>query len=541
MMLSQRQYRASITIAMILAMLTNAWSTVRLFFHPLFQGLLPYGGSEEAMYLIRTQQALFQPFTNVTNGVWTAPPALGLQSAGAEQLIGALFFWTGIPAPWLVFFLFLAVASLMIPLSAELFRRVGAGRGLALLGSIALFVALVYCHRFFHPSFSQPLIVGALLLLWRWYDRPTIPRAVALGIALGFSIGVYLWAWTFLFATMGIFSLFILFDPSHPRRSMIFRSLPWLLVATFFAGLPSIHHLINARLSPFYAETAVRAGLVHSRFPESPARSTLMVFFFLVSLWMFRRKEDRRSLLPLLAMLGSLALMYNQQLMHGYVMSFSSHYIPSVCVVLTTLVVTLLVRRQWSLLSLGTLLLSLCVILLNTHDIGGLLSVFDVPSPHSLSTQHFRGAIDTLMTQPRRTILTDRFTADIVAEYTHHDTVFTEYSAFILISDEEYIDRACVSELFSPTMVDFKALVTYAEAHLRVLRKQETVERYEQRLREAEERCTALRSDPLPALQTYHITHLLWDEMRVPSWVIDRRFFQQIATGEGWSLWSIKH
>lgn len=541
MKLSQRQYRWSIALAMGIAILINAWSVLRVLFHPLFQGLMPYGGSEEAMYLIRTQQALLQPFTDVSNGVWSSSLASGLQSAGTEQLIGALFFWTGIPAPWLVFFLFLIVASLMIPLFAELLRKVGARRGIALLSSLLLFWSLVYCHRLFHPSFSLPLIIGALVLCWRWYDHPTLSRAVILGIVLGFSVGVYLWAWTFLFATVGILFLCVIVDRSHPRRLAMLKSIPWLTVATFLAGFPSIYHLIHARFSPFYVETAVRAGLVHSRLPESLSRSVIIGVLFLMALWIFRQREDRRSLLPLLAMLGSLTLMYNQQLIHGMIMSFSSHYIPSVSVVLLAFIIAIIVRKRWSFIAVIAITLSFIVLLLNTLDVTGRLAVLDSPSPEALSTQHLSSAVHTLAILPPSTILTDRYTADIVAGYTHHDTVFTEYSAFILTSDEEHIDRACLSELYAPVMVDFPKLVTYAEAHLRVLRKQETAERYEQRIAEANKRCTEIRLHPLPTLQRYGVTHLLWDQQSFPSWAIDSRFFTKATEGEGWSLWVMRN
>lgn len=536
MELSRKNYRLLLALATVLGMVIVGMYTFLGTRMPEFQGLLPYGGSEEAMYLIRTQEALVHPFTNVTNGVWKG--SYGLQSAGAEQLIGSLFWWTGLSGPWLVFFLHVLIAPLTIPLASALVRRVGANRLTSLLCAIFLFWGFVFCRRLFHGGFSIPLVLGTLLLLWRWYEKPTMRNAIYMGIPLGFAVGVYLWAWTFLWTTTGLLFGAMLFEKE--KRSAGLRSVPWLGVSTILFGFPALYHLFIARLDPHYAAAAFRAGLAFTRVPESVPRSFLTVLIFLAAIWIFRKREHRQSLLPLLAMLGSLAVMYNQQLVHGFVMSFSSHYIQYVSLSLFLLIIAIAVRRLWTPLSIATVAVSAAVLALNMHDTPGRLAAFFPPIADAMRTQHLKSALDLLKSMPQTTILSDRAVSDIVASYTAHDTAFTEYSAFVLTSDEEYAERACLSELFAENPVQYETLVVHAEERLRVLRNQESEADYEQSVATAYAACEKVRNDPLPILQKYGVTHLLWDEEVRPEWSISQRLFEKVESRDGWSLWKLR-
>lgn len=538
--LLDRRYVPALVAATLLGGLINAWSVLLAFFDPAFKGLLPYGGSEEAMYLIRTQEALLHPFTTVTNGVWSGQYApLGLQSAGTEQLIGALLWWTHLPAPWVVFVLHVLIAPLTIPLSAALARRVGAKKPLALLCGIVLFWFFVYCRRLFHPGFSLPLVLATLLLLWRWYEKPSARRAIALGVPLGFAVGVYLWAWTFVWSATGLVVIGVIADRKLPQRNALLRSFPWLLLAALIAAAPAAKDLAAARLLPFFAQASVRAGLVHTHLPESAARSVVTVLLALAALWIFRKKEERRTQLPLLAMLGALAVAYNQQLVHGVVLSFSSHYIHYVSVAALLLILAIAARKKLTVAGIGVCLVCAALLVLNWKDMAGRLIAFVPPPPDAMRMQHLAPALDALRGMPQTMFLSDKNTADVIASYTQQDVAFTEYSGFLLISDKEYVERACLATLFAPLPTDYKTLVVHAEERLRVLRGQEPRALYESHLAEANIACTALRADRAAALKRYGVTHVLWNQAEHPEWKLPA-FLKQAAKGDGWSIWQVQ-
>ncbi|HRH93201.1 MAG TPA: hypothetical protein PKV72_01570 [Candidatus Peribacteria bacterium] len=535
-----RRYVPALVAATLLGGLINAWSVLLAFFNPAFRGLLPYGGSEEAMYLIRTQEALLHPFTTVTNGVWSGQSApLGLQSAGIEQLIGALLWWTHLPAPWVVFVLHVLIAPLSIPLAAALARRVGARKPLALLCGAALFWFFVYCRRLFHPGFSLPLVLATLLLLWRWYEKPSARRAVLLGVPLGFAVGVYLWAWTFLWSATGLLLVGVIGDRKLTQRKALLRSLPWVMLAALIAAAPAVKDLMMARAQLFFAQASVRAGLVHTHLPESPARSVVTVVLAVLALWIFRKKEERRAQLPLLCVLGALAVAYNQQLVHGVVLSFSSHYIHYVSVAAALLILAILARKKRTLIGIGTCLLCAALLVLNGKDMGGRLIAFEPPPADAMRMQHLAPALDALRGMPQTVFLSDKNTADVIASYTQQDVAFTEYSGFLLVSDKEYVERACLATLFAPLPTDYKTLVVHAEERLRVLRGQEPRAQYDSHVVEANIACAALRADPAAALKRYGVTHVLWNEAEQPGWKLPV-FLKQTAKGDSWSIWQVQ-
>jgi hypothetical protein len=503
---------------------------------PAFQGLLPYNGSEEGMYFLRTQHALRHPFTDATNGVWTGPDAArGPQAAGTEELLGALFSWTGLSAPWLVFFLSVLIAPTILPLGAALLRRTGVSPWVALGLSVLFWWILAFNRRYFHPAFSLPLVMGSLLLLWRWYERPGAVRALLAGLPIGLAVGVYLWAWTFLWACAGLLCAAVLLDRSLPQRRAALRSIPWLAAGMLLTGGPQLLRLFLVRGHPLFDAVSVRVGLVHSRLPESLPRSVLSVLLAAAAVWLLLR--HRRHLWPLLAILAALAVMYNQQLVHGVVMSFSSHYINYLMLAALLLCAALVAHRAWKPASLAVIALCAVQLVLGFRDVKGRVLAFLPPEGHTMRFQHLRPALDLLEREGGGAVLTDRRAADIVASYTGRDLAFTEYSAFLLVTDEEFTERACLSELFAAPF-DYADAVVHGEERLRVLRGQETQEEYERSLAAADAICRRVRADPAPVLARYGVTHLLWDERNRPDWRIDERLFSVVERGEGWSVWA---
>lgn len=518
----------------VLALSSKVFLASRL---PSFEGLVPYGGSEEAMYMLRTQEARLHPFTNVTNGVWTGTDApFGLQSSGLEEAIGALFFWSTIPTPWLIFFLTIFITPLIIPLTFLLLRRTGLRADVSALVAFGFFCLLSYGNRFFHPGFSLPIVLGSLVLLCRFQERPTPLRAMLAGAMLGFSVGVYLWAWTFLWPTAVILCVMMFAKASQTdRRKIALRSCLLFLTAILVA-LPTFLRLFVARMNPFFEAASIRAGFANSYLPESWMRSSIAVLLALLTVQLVRR--DKKIAPILFPMILALAIDYTQQFFHGHVMSFSSHYIHYFTLTCLLLAVTVIVRKQWNLHGILIFGLSGLMLLSAIPDYAGRLMIFVPPSDLIMSRQSLRGALDALNTDTtKETVLTDRKAADLVASYTKHDTVFTEYAAFLLISDDEFIERACLTEAYAKEPIDFKNHVVYAEEWLKVLRKQETEEQYEKSLAYAVKKCEAIRKNPVPLFKKYSVSLLLWDKKNHPDWRIDKRVFRLRTEGKDWSLY----
>lgn len=528
-----------VTVLTVLGALIIALQPLLGFFDPSFRGLLPYGGSEEGMYMLRTQHALLHPFTDASNGVWTGDDApSGPQVPGLEETIGAFLFWTGVPAPWIVFFLTVLIAPLIIPLGVALNRRVGANWILSITAAVFYFGLIGFGRRYFHPGFSLPVVMGTLLLLWRWYEQPTIRRAVFAGLLLGFSTGVYLWAWTFLYAVAGLLCIALVADPSIQNKKAYLKTLPFAVLATALTGGPTLIRMFFVRLHPLFEETSVRIGLVHTRLPESVLRSVLTVMLAVVAFWIFRKSEHRKKFLPLLCIIAALAVMYNQQIVHGTVMSFSSHYIMYLYLAAILLITAVVSQRifRWQ----GVLLIALCALPLiaAVPDHPKRYYAFMPPRPEFMLYQHLAPALKQL--EGHQTVLTDRKSADIIASYTDHDVAFTEYAGFLLITDEEYAERACLSEIFAPQPIDYEGLVVHAEEKLKVIRGQQTEEKYQQKVHEANAVCDAVRSDPQMYMGKYGVTRILWNQKERPEWRIDETLFTQIAEGEGWALYRVR-
>ncbi len=119
----------------------------------------------------------------------------------------------------------------------------------------------------------------------------------------------------------------------------------------------------------------------------------------------------------------------------------------------------------------------------------------------------------------------------MVTGWTDDDAVFTAYVRHLLVSDTEYAQRYCLSELPAAADLDWLA--------------REVVERLnpsEIAARTAQFRiaCDSVLRFPRIALRRYGVTMLLWNETLRPDWRIDPQLFTKTLQGEGWSLWTVR-
>ncbi len=540
--MTDRSFRTVLLLSWLLGVLTQSVRPLRALLHPLYRGLVPYRGSEEAMYYLRLQEALRHPLADATNGIWSTPSAPpGMQMAGIEQVLGWLFGWTGIAAPHLTQVLTVIIAPLMLPLFAVIARRFGVSRGLSLLGALLFYAALGFPQRFFHPGFSQPLVMLGFWLLVLWWESSTPSRAVLTGAVLGYVVSVYFWAWTFLWATAGVLLLFAMVLPQSPVRVRRLKTFAALGATALVFASPSLLRMVVAAHSPFFRESSARVGLAYSRDLESLPRSVLLFVLAGAAAWLWRRREDREWYAVLLSGLIGLALVFSQQLVHGRIMSFSSHYYQYAVMLgaLALLAIAQQLRwRQWA----GRVASACAGILIffAFRDYATLGYAFSPPDAASMAYQHLASLTDLLNRGQRRTILTDQKTADILASYTDQDVVFTEYSNILLIPDREYYERYCLSRALSPRPPEPQRLVVLAEEALRVARGHQTQELYDAHLADALRICRIVKRRLASYMAAYGVTHVVWNERREPDWSPDSLLLMPEERGDGWSLWRVR-
>lgn len=504
-----------------------------------YTGLLPIRSPDEGHYVVRMQAHVLRPFDfSAPDGVWFTPESPPwLQVSLIEYAVGSLFGWTGLNALQISWLLMTLCAPLSMPLIALLARRTGAGRGVSLAGAGALFVILLGFSRMFHPSISFPVTAAAFLALWAWWDVPSRPRALLAGAFAGALMGVYLWSLMFIAATWVCLLVLLLFQHRSPSGRLRWSTFPFVAAAGILAALPALTMSRAASAHPLFAEVSDRMGLLLSRTLESPPRSLILLALTVLAGLALRRREDRERFAPLLAAQAGLFLVYNQQLLHGRIISFSSHTYSYVCLTALLLVAFAIAHRAKGLRVWALGLVACVPLIAAARD----YELWKFP-PDLLTdeqTVHLGPAIDRLNQDPPGTILSDGLTSNAVGATTHHGVAFIEYARILLIRTQEYTERYCLSEALTPGAIDTKWVADFQEERSRA-GLEHTKMLYEKHLKMAERTCPVVQKNLGQYLKKYHVTTLLWNELRRPDWKIPSALFTREAEGDGWSLWQLK-
>lgn len=505
------------------------------------RGLLRIVSTDDGFYQARVRAALLWRFNEVRNGMTGgSEPARGISPALLETAAGVLFSWTSLKAPQVMLLLTVFVTPFILMLLAALLRTLFGGPLLALWGSgLYTLVFLGALQKPINMSLSLPLAVTALLLLAKLWDSPRPWKTLTVGLLLGVLPSTYFWGWTFVWAVTGwLLFLAICVPRLHRKRQRITALFGACVIGLLLASPAFLELLTAGHGSPHFAATAVRSTVVYSRGIESVPRFVLSTALLVSALLLGRRhlavgKLHATSLFALAAVLGMYTAMY-QNFVHGVILTFSSHYYPYVC--LAALIVGLwalaegghTVRRaplRWAVVSLASVFL--------------LAGLYDYRSAWNIvrgtyyvrDLQHLRPAVNALDDNFREIVLTDRSSAHMVTTWTDDDVIFTAYARHLLISDEEYAQRYCLTELFNPAGPDIDWL-----AH-------EVVERpsgedYAQRREQFAAICDPIRASPGNYLKKYGVSKLLWNERLRPEWRIDQRRFARVQRGDGWSVWA---
>jgi len=512
-------------------------------FNPAWQGVPVQLNSDENYYLPRVMEALSGRPEQAAEAITGEPNIIPLQGAFIESTYGILFRWTGISAAGL-----LQLFDSILPVGVFLalfwfFRLAGFTKKFALIGS-ALFILLELYNlgRPIHQRASFLMVLMGINFLIYALEKEWWTGFIA-SWCMGMLVGVYFWSWTYVWAFWGVLLLWELFEwlyarhhgsekkhwwsrlghsVAHGIRRLFpgkhsavqeyqkrFARWQWLtlfgLVGFFFA-LPFVLQILRASGHPLFEVAQSHNELYHSRLPESPIRSILffgMAFGLLASL--VRHYPDLRRYKYAIVAVFTACVVLNQQIVHGVVLQFSSHYLFPLVFAGVTCVVICLQHGYTKLL-----VPFLCAVIFLggiAYDARYIVTQLTVRS-EDFADQHLASLRTVLQHQPRMRILSDVNTSLFIASHTKHDVVYSPYLKHSLISNDELHWRECLTRLFDAMR---------------------------------SEDCADVTARPVEALERFHIDAVAWDESRNPDWDLGQWNvrFEKINGAKGWSLWQV--
>lgn len=496
-------------------------------------GILRIISTDDGHYHARVKSALLHRWEEVRNGVTGGEsPAIGGPPAIVESIVGGAFSWTTLKAPQVLTLLTIFLTPSIVFLLCGLLRKSGMGEMWSLVGMVAyLLVFMGPLQKPVNMSLSLPITVTALLALAWVYKSPSALPVLLAGLLLGVLPAVYFWSWTFVWTTTAIFFLLhCAFVPRSKRKRAQTIALSALLVLTFLVSLPFLLDMLHAsRSDPNFAATALRSTIVLTHAIESIPRTILLTVLLLSAILLVRRSRSTTQewLLPLAALLGIFMSMY-QNVIHGVRFTFSSHYYPFVC--LSALLIGIWACAHAKKGTLGFLVIGLASVFL-LAGLWDYRSVWDIVRGQYYvpNVQHLAPAVHTIDDGVRRTILTDKTSAHMVTTWTDDDVVYTAYIKHLLISDQEYAERYCLSEMFNPAGPDLAWLAR------EVVETGDPAE-VERRRAQFAAICSPVRQNRPSFLKQYGVDLILWNERLHPEWHIPSSYTLR-SRGSGWSLW----
>lgn len=504
-----------------------------------FRGALVQLNADEYYYLPRVMEALHERIGQASEGVIGEPRIRSLQGAMIEQAYGVLFRWTGWRAATVLQILD-SVEPPLLFLGLIAFLTVsGFSRVQALTGSVLFVLLELYSlNRPVHQRASFLLVLLACTLLLVGMRGRRIAAVIG-GILLGLLTGVYFWSYTFAWAFWLVLFLWESCVCLRKRHRSV--ALVALLLSGAVGGsiaLPFLLHTYVLFQDPFFPEVQFRNEVFHSRFPESWLRSGLFLVMALSALLGgFPRTRSSSFHRNAAAVVLAAFLVLNQQVLHGTVLIFSSHYLfPLVFAGVVALLLSWTMRGRWMIPGVLASAIFLAGI---AYDGRAVLSQWRV-IPGRFEDQHLVAAFPLLDGLPRGRILSDVHTSLVVAGQSHHDVLYSLYLKHTLLSNREFTERYCGTVLPLPvgSRGDEDLL------HLQQISPASGTSPSErtQKLKSIQETCAGIDADPRSFLLRYGVTHVLWNEQREPEWELGllRVSLEKVEQGDGWSLWRVE-
>ncbi len=490
--------------------------------------------TDDGHYHARVKAALLHRWGEVRNGVTGGEhPAIGGPPAIVETVVGGAFSWTTLKAPQVMMLLTIFLTPCIVFLLCGLLRKSGMGEWWSIVGMTAyLLVFMGPLQKPVNMSLSIPITVAALLTLQWAYQSPRLIPVLVCGAIIGVLPAVYFWSWTFVWASTAIFFLLHLFSvPGSTRKRAQTIALCSVLFLTSLISLPFLLDMLHSsKMDPNFAATALRSTIVLTHAIESIPRTILLTVLLFSTILLVRRSgssSQQSWLLPLAALLGIFVCMY-QNVIHAVRFTFSSHYYPFVC--LAALLIGIWACAHAKKGSLRFVVVGLASIFL-LAGLWDYRSVWDIVRGeyYVRNIQHLSPALHNLDDGVRQTVLTDKTSAHMVTTWTDDDVVYTAYIKHLLISDEEYAERYCLSEMFSPAGPDLLWLSR------EVVETGDSAE-IERRRAQFAAICAPVRQHPRTFLKKYGIDLILWNERLHPEWHIPSSYTLR-SRGTDWSLW----
>ncbi|MBI1813316.1 hypothetical protein HY285_03740 [Candidatus Peregrinibacteria bacterium] len=515
---------------------------------PEYRGILVHLNSDEEIYQARVEEALQGRPEQAAEALVGDPRLRGSQSAQLEALEGTAFRFAGWSAPVLLQVLDSIIPPLLFLLLWWFFLSSGFTRRQALLG--AAFFCLLELYNLNRPVYQRTSTLAVLLvflLLMQGLDRRR-PAGVLGGMLLGWLTGGYFWGWTFGWIWTGVLFLWELIDwsrlPKHERSTAVqsrwMRLLLFLLVAAVSA-LPALLALRHLASDPLYPLAVFRSGIHPSHLPESWPYTVLFAVMTagVATAFLHHREELRRRRYACVMVLAAFVAI-NQQMIHGIVFNFVSHYLFFLIIAaIGMLLLAFSLRFRPRILALSAA--AACIYLAAIGFDGRFILKQWHPRPSDFVDQRLATLLPILNSLPRTRLLTDSATALFVADETKHDVVYALYLKNVLLSDRELAERFCMTQLPEPPEKRMWAQQTqllWPDADA-AFRNDPSVRRRELHL--VSDACARLDRDPVQALKTYGVSSILWNEQRTPDWNLARLRvpLTKIGQGEGWSLWKL--
>lgn len=508
-----------------------------------FWGVFVQLNADEYYYLPRVMEALHGRMSQVSEGVVGDPRIRPLQGALIEQAYGVLFRWTGWRAAT-VLQIMDSVESSLLFLGLIVFLIVaGFSRVQALAGSVLFVLLELYSlNRPVHQRASFLLVLLACTLLLVGMRGRRI-AAVMGGALLGLLVGVYFWSYTFAWAFWGVLflreSAACLRDRRFQwRKRTAFDALLLSGVIGLLVALPFFLRTVAITQDPFFQEVQFRNEVFYSHMPESFLRSGLFFVMALSVLFGVTLSSRVSSVYRnAAAVIIAAFLVLNQQVVHGTVMIFSSHYLfPLVFAGVVTLLLGFVVRSRWMIPGVLASMIFLAGIAYDGRAVFAQWRII----PGRFDDQHLATSLPLLDALPMGRILSDARTSLFTAGQTHHDVLYSLYLKHTLMSNREFTERYCGTVLPLPVRSREDEALSHFQQIFPVSGTS-PIERT-QKLKSMQETCAGIDADPRSFLLRYGVTHILWNEQREPQWELKRLRvpLEKVGQGEGWSLWTLK-
>lgn len=514
-----------------------------------YRGVLVQLNSDEDVYLAHLEESLTGRPEQSSEAIVGDPALPGSHAGLVERVEGAIFRPFGMRAATVEQIMDSVVPPAIFLALILFFAMCGFRKWPGFFGACAFVLIELYSlNRPVQPRTSFLLLLLAFSAIIAGLERRWIVGCMG-GAILGILIGMYFWAWTFGWLWLGLLFLCAVIEwLRHGSRDALRRAR--LLCLFGFAGvlaaIPSLFELRRIVRHPLYADAVFRSGMHVGRLPESWSYSILFAVMALGVLLTRRNKpwRDRTGYAAVTALTAFVAI--NQQVMHGTVFNFVSHYlfslvIAAICVVLLwwhapSAGGSFMRRRLAPVFSMIAAMVYLGAV---AYDGRYVFNQWTVRASR-FGEQHFETLLPALDAIPRSTILSDGATEQFIAGSTKHDVVYTLYLKNVLMSHEEIADRYCATML--PVAAGERRLEQaspiYPDA-IGAFKDDPAVRQRE--IQTVIAACAAADRDPAALLKRFRVKYVLWDEKRQPQWDLKKLKVPvtKTSSGSGWSLWSV--